>query len=54
MQQITYHNETKRPKSLLFIITSKKEEPNGTTPTMAHAGEENKKNQAKDKDEEER
>ena len=36
MQHITYHNKTKRPKSLLFIITSKKEEPNGTEscPTM--------------------
>ena len=29
MQQITYHNKTKKPKSLLFIITSKKEEPSG-------------------------
>ena len=62
MQHITYHNKTKIPKSLLFIITSKKEEPNGTklpnhartTPTIAHAGEENKENQAKDNDEEER
>ena len=36
MQQITYHNKTKKPKSLLFIITSKKEEPSGIEicPTM--------------------
>lgn len=30
MHQITYHNKTKRPKNLLFVITSKEEEPNGT------------------------
>ena len=36
MQQITYHNKTKKPKSILFIITSKKEEPSGIEicPTM--------------------
>ena len=61
MQQITYQDKTYKPQKSSFIITSTKEEPDGTeklsnhirtAPTVTLGEEENKKSHTQDKNEE--
>lgn len=62
MQEITYQNKNKKPQKSSFIITLTEEELDGieklpnharAEPIVAQGGEENKKNHAQDKNEEE-